>query len=81
MNDRVRAMAQGAFFGAAAAAGACVLVLWWILLSSPNAGAMVDGAFRPYGRDDSIHAFALGGAVLLGLGIGGLAWSGKRLSR
>ncbi|MGH7819079.1 MAG: hypothetical protein ACREQ9_04840 [Candidatus Binatia bacterium] len=81
MREELRAMLFGGFFGALATAGLLFVAFWWVLFSSPNAGAMVDGAFRPYREDSSGYAIALGGTVLLAGGVGGLAWGWRRLGR
>jgi hypothetical protein len=81
MREELRAMVFGAFFGGLAAAGLLFVLLWWLLFTSSNAGAMVDGTFRPYHQDASGYVILIGGMLLLVCGLSGLGWGWRRLSR
>jgi hypothetical protein len=78
MNERRRMLLLGALCGGFMTAGLLFVVFWWRLATSPNAGAMVEGVFRPYSQDSSIHAIGLGGAVLLAGGLGFLGWEWRK---
>jgi hypothetical protein len=60
VREELRAMVFGAFFGGFAAAGLLFVLFWWLLFTSPNAGAMVDGTFRPYHQDASGYVILIG---------------------
>jgi protein-S-isoprenylcysteine O-methyltransferase Ste14 len=81
MKDLRNALVKGALGGGCAAAGLMFILFWNMLFSSANAGAMVDGKFRPYQDDPAGYLLAGGGAVLLIVGLGVLFWTWRSLGR
>jgi len=69
MNDARRRLIQGAILGGFIGAGAVFVMLWRIVTTAANAGALVDGQFRPYQADPSWHLLLGGGLVLLAGGL------------
>jgi hypothetical protein len=80
MRDARGVLLHGALAGGAAAAGLMFIAFWNMVRSSPNAGALVDGRFRPYQDDPAWHLFAIGGAVLLAGGGAAFGWAWRKLA-
>jgi hypothetical protein len=81
VDERLRILLFWAFCGAVAAAGLLCIAVWRILMTSPNAGAMVGGVFHPYAQDTSGHVITIGGAAPLLGGLGGLVWAWRKIGR
>ncbi len=81
MTETRRVLVQGAVFGAFAGAGAVFVMFWHIVRSATNAGAMVEGSFRPYRDDPSWHILLVGGLLLLVAGAGLLVHAWRKLAR
>jgi glycerol uptake facilitator-like aquaporin len=65
MNDAHRRLIQGVILGGFIGAGVMFVMFWRILTTASNAGAMVDGVFKPYSADPSRHIMLGGGLILI----------------
>lgn len=81
MSEPRNAFVQGAICGAMLTAGGGFLLFWRLVMTSPNAGAIVDGRFQPYQTDPSWHAIAVGDALVLMAALVFLLWTWRRLPR
>jgi hypothetical protein len=62
MNEARRRLIQGVVIGSFLGAGAILIAFWRIITSAINAGAMVEGQFRPYHAMPEWHILLVGRA-------------------
>ncbi len=72
MNDAHRRLIQGVVIGVCLGAGAVIIAFWRLITSATNAGAMVDGRFRPYHGMPEWHILLVGGLIMVVIGLSAL---------
>jgi hypothetical protein len=80
MNESRRRLIQGVVIGSFLGAGSMLIAFWRIITLATNAGAMVEGQFRPYQAMPEWHILLIGGLIIVVVALAFLmvTWRGVR---